>query len=79
MKIPKTVSPPVAKRVPIVETWHGQKKHDDYKWLKAANWQEVMHKPSALPKDIRAYLEAENRYFKAQMADTSALQKQLFT
>ena len=78
MNMPKTVSPPVAKRLPVVETWHGQKKQDDYKWLKAANWQEVMHKPSALPIDIRNYLEAENRYFKSQMADTSALQKQLF-
>ena len=37
-----------------------------------------MHKPSALPKDIRAYLEAENDYFETQMADTKALQRKLF-
>ncbi len=77
-KLVKQIAAPVAKRVPTAETWHGFKKHDDYKWLKAENWQEVMHKPEALPKDIRTYLEAENRYFKAQMADTAPLQKKLF-
>jgi len=70
--------PPVAKQVTSVETWHGYEKRDNYKWLKAANWQEVMHKPQTLPKDIRAYLEAENSYFKAEMADTTGLQKTLF-
>jgi len=74
----KTVTAPLAKRVPTTETWHGQTKHDDYKWLKAENWQEVMHKPEALPKDIRSYLEAENKYTAAMMADTKAVQKLLF-
>ena len=73
----KLKMPPAPKRVPTVETWHGFEKHDDYKWLKAANWQEVMHKPSALPKDIRAYLEAENDYFEAETADTKPLQRKL--
>ena len=73
-----TMQAPAAKRVPTQSVWHGMIKRDDYKWLKAANWQEVMHKPEALPKDIRAYLEAENRFFKASMADTVALQKTLF-
>ena len=73
-----SIPAPVAKRVPTQSVWHGTIKRDDYKWLKALNWQEVMHKPEALPKDIRAYLEAENRFFKASMADTVALQKTLF-
>ena len=74
----KILAAPIAKRVPTTESWHGHTKHDDYKWLKAENWQEVMHKPEALPKDIRAYLEAENRYTKQVMADTVPLQKKLF-
>ena len=74
----KIAAAPVAKRIPMTETWHGHTKHDDYKWLKAANWQEVMHTPAKLPKDIRDYLEAENRHFKSVMADTKALQKTLF-
>ena len=74
----KMRAPPAPKRVPTVDTWHGCEKHDDYRWLKATNWQEVMHKPAALPKDIRAYLEAENDYFDAEMADTKPLQRKLF-
>ena len=60
------------------ETWHGQVKHDDYKWLKAENWQEVMQTPSLLPLDIRAYLDAENAYTKAMMAETEPAQEILF-
>jgi oligopeptidase B len=78
MTKPKRTAPPAPKRVPTVETRHGFEKHDDYKWLKAANWQEVMHKPSALPKDIRAYIEAENDYFNSEMAGTKPLQRKLF-
>ena len=69
---------PIAKKIPTSETHHGITKHDDYKWLKAENWQEVMQEPSLLPQDIRDYLEAENAFTKAQMADTEVLQEKLF-
>ena len=69
---------PRAKKIPSNETHHGITKHDDYKWLKADNWQEVMQEPSLLPQDIRDYLEAENAFTKTQMADTEALQEKLF-
>ncbi|WP_036490271.1 S9 family peptidase [Pseudovibrio exalbescens] len=57
---------------------HGFEKSDPYHWLRADNWQEVMHDPSVLDADIRSYLEAENAYTTAQMADTEDLQKVLF-
>ncbi len=69
---------PIAKKIPTTGTHHGITKHDKYKWLKAENWQEVMQNPSLLPQDIRDYLEAENAYTKSQMADTEALQEELF-
>jgi oligopeptidase B len=72
------LKPPRADKRPHVETWHGREKRDDYRWLKAGNWQEVMQKPDALPADIRSYLEAENAYHEEQMAGTKALQDQLF-
>jgi oligopeptidase B len=74
----KHVPPPGAEKRTRVETWHGHEKRDDYGWLKAENWQEVMHDPSALPSDIRAWLEAENTYCQAVMADTAELQETLF-
>ncbi len=70
--------PPRADRRRRTETWHGQEKHDDYHWLRADNWQEVMHDPSLLAPDIRAYLEAENAYQDAMLSDTVALQETLF-
>ena len=72
------VKPPRAEKRPRVETWHGHEKRDDYHWLKAENWQEVMHDPSVLPAEIRAVLEGENAHHEAVMAGTRALQDQLF-
>lgn len=72
------VKPPVAEKRATTQKWHGYEKLDDYAWLKADNWQDVMHDPALLPTDIRTYLEAENAYHEAVMADTKALQEKLF-
>jgi oligopeptidase B len=46
--------------------------------LRASNWQEVMRDPKVLDPAIRAHLEAENEYSKAELADTETLQTALF-
>ncbi len=69
--------PPIAERRPTRRTLHGASVEDDYAWLKDANWQEVLRKPELLAPDIRAYLEAENRYTAAILAPTTGLQKTL--
>jgi oligopeptidase B len=51
---------------------------DDYAWLRAENWREVMRDPSVLDPKIRAYLDAENAYAKATLAHTETLQAALF-
>lgn len=73
------VKPPVAARRPHTSTHHGVELVDDYAWLRAQNWQEVMRKPDSLAPDIRTYLEAENAYTAAELADTADLQKRLFS
>jgi oligopeptidase B len=70
--------PPVARKIPTTTSHHGIARTDDYAWLRDDNWQEVMRAPEVLAPDIRAYLEAENAYAKAAMADTDDLQKILF-
>ncbi|HEV2957566.1 MAG TPA: S9 family peptidase [Xanthobacteraceae bacterium] len=70
--------PPRAEPRPHGSTWHGVTLTDEYAWLKAPNWQEVMRDPAQLDPAIRAYLEAENAYTAAALADTVALQDQLF-
>lgn len=70
--------PPKAPKIPFRQTHHGITREDPYQWLKAENWQAVMHDPAVLPADIRAYLEAENDYLTGAMADTEAMQNTLF-
>ncbi|MCG8559605.1 MAG: S9 family peptidase [Hyphomicrobiales bacterium] len=69
---------PRAEKRPKAETHHGITRVDDYAWLRADNWQEVMRDPGVLDPEIRAYLEAENACTKAAMADTEDLQAALF-
>ncbi|HXF55323.1 MAG TPA: S9 family peptidase [Hyphomicrobiaceae bacterium] len=70
--------PPRAEKRPVTTRWHGVVLTDNYAWLRAPNWQEVMRNPEALSGDIRSHLEAENAYTEAMLADTRALQEQLF-
>jgi oligopeptidase B len=70
--------PPRAPRKPVRAVHHGVEIVDDYAWLRADNWQEVMRDPSVLDTEIRAYLEAENAYTELSLADTKVLQERLF-
>ncbi len=69
--------PPVAPVRPTVTTVHGQRLQDDYAWLKAENWHDVLRDPNRLPADIRAYLEDENAYSAGLIGRVSGLQSQL--
>jgi oligopeptidase B len=71
-------SPPIAERRPTLSVHHGVELTDEYAWLRADNWQEVMRDPAALDPAIRAYLEAENAYTQTALEDTKALQAELF-
>ena len=74
----KPVTAPVAAKRPVTDMRHGISRTDDYAWLRADNWREVMREPSVLAADIRAYLEAENDYAAASMADVEGLRLALF-
>ncbi len=69
--------PPRAERRPSTLSAHGLTWTDDYAWLRAGNWREVLRDPNRLPADIRALLEAENAYADAVLAPTAALQSEL--
>jgi len=71
--------PPRADARPTTQETHGISRQDDYGWLRAENWQDVMRDGrKALASDIEAYLDAENAYQDAQMAPTAELQDKLF-
>jgi oligopeptidase B len=69
---------PRAQRRPAVSTRHGITLTDDYAWLRAENWREVMRDPAVLDGEIKSYLDAENAYTKAAFAHTEKLQEELF-
>ncbi|HEX8665313.1 MAG TPA: S9 family peptidase [Beijerinckiaceae bacterium] len=56
---------------------HGIRLRDDYAWLKAGNWMDVLKDPSVLPRDIRDHLTAENAYAEAVLADAAALRERI--
>ena len=60
-RTPRLPPPPRAERQPERSTWHGATLTDDYAWLRADNWHEVMRDPSVLDPKIRAYLDARER------------------
>jgi oligopeptidase B len=74
----ETRKPPVAERRPQTTVHHDIQLGDDYAWLRAANWQEVMREPDALAEDIRGHLLAENAYTQSILGATEALQDELF-
>jgi len=72
------IAAPVAEQRPHALTAHGETRQDPWYWLRDENWREVMRDPSVLAPDIRAYLEAENAYADAQLADVADLRQTLF-
>ncbi len=64
---PESPRPPVARKVPKVTVLHGERRVDDYFWLRE----------KANP-DVAAYLEAENAYTDAVIKPTLALQETLY-
>ncbi len=47
---------PRAARKPTRRVVHGVTLHDDYAWLRAKNWQQVIEEPEKVPSDIARYL-----------------------
>ncbi|MDQ1497940.1 MAG: oligopeptidase [Actinomycetota bacterium] len=60
-------TPPLAKRVPYVHEAHGDRRPDDYQWLRDRD-----------DPDVTAYLEAENAYADALMEPLRPLQEKLY-
>src|SRR5215831_10536381 len=78
---PVTASPlaePAAEQRPRERILHDLRLIDEYAWLKAENWREVMRDPLQLDPAIRAYLKTENDYCERALADTKSLQETLF-
>ncbi len=67
------MSQPAIEARPTQRTIHGVAIRDDYAWLRADNWRDVLREPAALPADIRAVLEAENAYAATHLEPSAGL------
>src|SRR5207302_772964 len=65
--LPTVPTPPVAKKVPKVDVVHGDRRQDDYAWLR--------HRDDP---DVLAYLRAENAYADLVMTPTAPFQAALY-
>ena len=59
--------PPVARKLPKVDTVHADRREDDYFWLRDKK-----------NPDVKAYLEAENAYTDAVLKPTQGLRESLY-
>ncbi len=73
----KNAPAPSAKRLEHVITRHSVTLTDDYTWLRAENWQEVLLDGRKIPAEIKAHLRNENAYSKKVMSPSKALHKAL--
>jgi oligopeptidase B len=71
-------TPPRPPREPRRIEQLGRVRIDDYAWMKAENWQAVLRDPAALEPGLRGHLEAENAYLRTVLAETEALQAEMF-
>ncbi|WP_036255683.1 S9 family peptidase [Methylocapsa acidiphila] len=73
----RTASPPSIEARPAARIVQGAELRDEYAWLRAENWREVLRDPDALPAEIRAVVEAENRFAAAVLAPEERVRKTL--
>ena len=74
----RAISPPDVEKRPVETTQHGVVCVDNYAWLRDEEWQEVLRDPSKLDADIRAMIDAENKYYETLTEDLEPLRNSLF-
>src|SRR3954447_3649100 len=73
----EVVPPPAAKRNPVILEHHGIRHTDDYAWLLTSRLEQVLERPEALEKPMRAHLEPESRYAQSALAPNRSLERRL--
>ena len=69
---------PILKKIKEIKECHGKKWEDNYSWIHQKNILEVLKDSSKLDKDVRQYLEEENKFTEYHLKKTNPLQKKLF-
>lgn len=73
-----SIQPPMAEKVVFEMTEHGNKRVDDYFWMRLSDAQKEANTPDEQTQKVLDYLNAENAYLESKMAPHKALREQLF-
>lgn len=74
----KTVIPPIAKKITVELNKHGDKRIDNYFWMRLSDKQKNAESPDVQTQDVVNYLNEENDYLNKIMIDTQEFQDNLF-
>jgi oligopeptidase B len=74
----ESVQPPVAEKVPYELSANGNKRTDNYYWMKLSDEQKNAAKKDEQTEKVINYLTAENGYLKEKMKHTEELQEKLY-
>jgi oligopeptidase B len=70
--------PPAAEKIPRELTAHGNKRTDNYYWMKLSDEQKNAEKKDAVTQKVLDYLNSENEYLKTKLKHTEAFQEKLY-
>ncbi len=72
------IKAPLANKKPIYHEIHGDKRLDNYHWMRLSDEQKNAKEPDQQTKEVVAYLEQENAYTEKMMAHTQKFQEELY-
>ena len=71
------MQPPKLEKIKKTHTFHSYEIEDDWHYLEKG-WQEIVKDPTKLPKKIKDYIAAENKYADEYLKDTKEIQDTLW-
>ena len=72
------IDAPIAKKVEHIHEIHGDKRTDNYYWMKLSDEQKNAEDQDEQTKEVVGYLEAENDYTKKSMAHLTGFEEKLY-
>jgi oligopeptidase B len=72
------VQPPAPQKIPYELTAHGNKRTDNYYWMKLSDAQKNAEKKDEQTQNVLNYLNAENKYLETKLKHTEAFQEKLY-
>ncbi|WP_254157444.1 S9 family peptidase [Chryseosolibacter indicus] len=77
-EVADNIQPPKPEKIPHELTAHGNKRNDNYYWMKLSDAQKNAEQKDEQTTKVINYLDAENEYLKAKMKHTEPLQDKLY-